>query len=262
MELLKVVFFVAIYGYAKFKNAVWRGVGSLIFWNIVTKNISSDLFKSLWRQNICTESTEIGGSGHENKNQAINWWWAWQLLLLKINPEIICCEKRRMKEYSAFIKTDVYQRSAADIVSLVARRSAMIHWHDVVCGVACRLACDLTCEAAHVSGGVGIILPKRPTFQGKFRFSQSQWSGDFWWINVWRKTDENLHYMQRAIVARKCADQLAQVRKQCGYKLQLRNIQQLDCGCDSWREVPARTAILEWERKAPKSGRRTCQFVG
>ena len=51
------------------KNAIWRGVGSLIFRNIVTKNMSSDLFKSLRRQNICTEFTEIGGSGHENKNQ-------------------------------------------------------------------------------------------------------------------------------------------------------------------------------------------------
>ena len=60
--------------------------------------------------------------------------------------------------------------------------------------------------------------------------------------------------MQRAIVAQKCADQLAQVRKQCGYKLQLRNIQRLDCGCDSWREVPVRTAILEWERISTQVG--------
>ena len=36
----------------------------------------SDLFKSLWRKNICAEFTEIGESGHENKNQAINCWRA------------------------------------------------------------------------------------------------------------------------------------------------------------------------------------------
>ena len=74
--------------------------------------------------------------------------------------------------------------------------------------------------------GFGIILPKRPTFRGKFRFSQSQWSGNFWWINVWRETDGNLQYMRRrAIVTRKFADQLAQVRKQCGYKTATSQIQ-------------------------------------
>ena len=223
--------------------------------------MSSDLFKSLWRQNICTEFTEIGGSGYENKNQAINGWWAWQLLLLMINPKIICCKKRANERIFCFIKKNrCLSRSAADIVSLVARRSEIIHWHDEVYGVACRLACELICEAAHELGGFGIILPKRSTFQGKFRFSQSQWSGDFWRIIVWRETDGNLQYMRRRVID----------SEMCGpagpgpEAVWLQNCNfakfKLGCGCDSWREVPE-ALQEEWERKASKSGRRTCQFV-
>ena len=40
--------------------------------NNMTKNMSSYLFKSLWRQNICTNFTEIGESGQQNLNQAID----------------------------------------------------------------------------------------------------------------------------------------------------------------------------------------------
>ena len=73
-------------------------------------------FETLWQriyQVICSNpcgvkifvlNSRIGGSGHENKNQAINIWLAWQLLLLIINPDIICPKKKWMKEYFAFIQ--------------------------------------------------------------------------------------------------------------------------------------------------------------
>ena len=68
------------------------------------------------------------------------------------------------------LKLFVAKRSAADIVSLVARRSAIIHWHDEVCGVACRLAWSLTCEAAHVSGGVWHNLTQATYFPREIPF--------------------------------------------------------------------------------------------
>ena len=76
------------------------------------------------------------------------------------------------------LKLFVAKRSAADIVSLVARRSAIIHWHDEVCGVACRLAWSLTCEAAHVSGGVWHNLTQATYFPREIPFqsvSMKRW---------------------------------------------------------------------------------------
>ena len=89
--------------------------------------------------------------------------------------------QKRRKKCSTFYysrKTDDYKRSAADIVSLVARRSAIIQWHDEVCGVACQLACDLTCEAAHVSGGVWHNLTQATYFPREIAFqsvSMKRW---------------------------------------------------------------------------------------
>ena len=172
LELLKVVKICCNLWQLKLLNRYLAGSGIVDISEHCDEEYVKWSIQILVASNICTEFTEIGGSGYENKNQAINGWWAWQLLLLIINPKIICCKKGRMKEYSAlFKKNRCLSRSAADIVSLVARRSAIIHWHDEVCGVACRLACSLTCEAAHVSGGVwhnltqAIYFPREIPFQ-------------------------------------------------------------------------------------------------
>ena len=94
MESLKVVKICCNLWLWKLLNRYLAGSGIVDISEHCDKSMSNDLFKSRWRQNICTEFTEIGGSSHETKNQAINWWWAWQLLLLMINPKIICCKKK------------------------------------------------------------------------------------------------------------------------------------------------------------------------
>ena len=178
MELLKVVKICCNLWLWKFKNRYLAGSGMVdISKHCDEENVKWTVKTLIASRNLCW----IHGDWWiwSSKYKSSNWLmvsvtilvnWSWNYLL----------QKRRMKECSACHskKNRWLSRSAADIVSLVARRSAIIHWHDEVCGVVCRLACSLTCKAAHVSGGVWHNLTQATYFPREIPFqsvSMKRW---------------------------------------------------------------------------------------
>ena len=115
-----------------------------MFRNNMTKNMSSYLFKSLWRQNICTKFTEIGESGQQNLNQAIDWWWAWQLLF--IDSEIICCKKGEWKYNLLFIQEKpmfIKKCCWHCVIGSKAKCNYPLTWWGLWCGLSIGLKFDL-----------------------------------------------------------------------------------------------------------------------
>ena len=111
-------------------------------------------------------------------------------------------------------------------MSLVARRSAIIHWHDEVCGVACRLACSLTCEAAHVSGGVwhnltqAIYFPREIPFQS---VSMKRWFLANYRL-AWNRWEPSVH-AKKSYRLRNVRTSWPRSGSSVATKLQLRKIQ-------------------------------------